>query len=68
MPLVTVEIWEGRSVEIKRKLVKDITKVIVDDIGCPKEAVSVIIRDVPMNNWGIDGELASDRFKQQRTC
>ena len=63
MPLVTVDIWEGRSVDEKRKLVKAVTKAVVDSIKCPEAAVTVIIRDLPKCNWGLGGELASDRSK-----
>ena len=63
MPVVKVEIWEGRSPEFKRNLVKEITRVIVDNLKCPEQAVTVIINDTPKHNWGIGGELASDRFK-----
>lgn len=64
MPLVTVDIWEGRSIDVKKKLVKEITRVVSEVIGCPESAVEVIIRDIPMHNWGIGGELASEKFKR----
>lgn len=64
MPLITVEMWEGRPVDVKRKLVKDITKVCVDDLGCPDSAVTIILKDVPKHNWGSAGELASDSQKK----
>ena len=60
MPLVTVEMWEGRSVEQKRILVEGITEVMTDKLGIPAQAVSIIIRDVPKHNWGSAGKLASD--------
>ncbi len=63
MPLVNVDLWEGRKVEEKKKLVAGITKLFVEITGCPKEAVIVIIRDVPQHNWGIGGELSSEKFK-----
>jgi len=63
MPLVNVDLWEGRKVEEKKKLVAEITNLFVEITGCPKEAVTVIIRDVPKHNWGIGGELSSERFK-----
>jgi len=64
MPLIRVEMWEGRKPDLKRKLVKEITKVMTDNLNCPKEAVTVIINDIPKHNWGIGGELASDRFQE----
>lgn len=61
MPTVTVQMWEGRSEEQKREMVKAITKAMVETTGTVKEAVQVIIYDVPKVNWGIGGELCSDK-------
>ena len=63
MPLITVELWEGRGVEEKKRLAKGITNVVTDNIKCPESAVTVIFRDVPMHNWAIGGQLASETFK-----
>jgi 4-oxalocrotonate tautomerase len=60
MPLVTVNMWEGRSVEQKKELVQGITSVMTDKLGIPAEAVTIIIKDVPKHNWAIGGKLASE--------
>lgn len=65
MPLITVELWEGRSVEEKKNLAQDITDVVTDNIKCPESAVTIIFRDVPMHNWAIGGKLASETFKSK---
>ena len=59
MPVVTVEMWEGRTVEQKRQLVEGITESFVQ-IGVPREALQIIIKDVPKHNWAIGGRLASE--------
>jgi len=61
MPVVIVEMWEGRAIEQKRQLIKGITSAIVD-IGVPAEAVQIIIKDNPKHNWGMGGELASEKY------
>ena len=61
MPVITIQMWEGRSVEQKRELVKAITKAMVDIGKTRQEAVQVIIHDVPKNNWGTGGMLASEK-------
>ena len=66
MPLVNVDLWEGQGVEKKKRLVAEITDLLVEVTGCPKEAVTVIIRDVPKQNWGIAGVLSSEKFKEKR--
>lgn len=59
MPVVIVEMWEGRTVEQKRQLVEGITSVIVNT-GVRPEAVQIILKDNPKHNWGIAGKLASE--------
>ena len=59
MPVVTVEMWEGRTVEQKKQLVEGITSAFVK-IGVPPEAVHIIIKDNPKHNWAAGGKLASE--------
>ncbi len=65
MPFVKIEMWEGRKPEVKQRLVKEITKVIVDNLKCQEEAVTIIISDIPKYNWSIGGKLASDSFNSK---
>lgn len=59
MPVVTVEMWEGRTIEQKKKLVAGITSAM-ESIGVRPEAVHIIIKDVPKHNWATGGKLASE--------
>ena len=59
MPVVTVEMWEGRTIEQKKQLVEGITSTF-EKIGTPPEAVHIIIRDIPKHNWATGGKLASE--------
>jgi len=58
MPVVTVEMWEGRTSEQKEKLIKGITKAF-GEIGVKPESLHIILHDVPKSNWGLRGEQAS---------
>ena len=60
MPVVIVEMWEGRTIEQKKQLVAGITSSFVQ-IGVPQEAVHVIVKDNPKHNWAIGGKLASEQ-------
>ena len=60
MPIITIQMWEGRSREDKKKLSEDITDVVCKDAGCPKEAVIVVFQDIPKENWAQSGKLASE--------
>jgi len=59
MPVVTVEMWEGRTVEQKRQLAEGITSAFVK-IGTAPEAVHIIMKDNPKHNWAMGGKLASE--------
>jgi 4-oxalocrotonate tautomerase len=60
MPLITVHMYEGRTIEQKRELVASITDVVVKIAKTTPEATQVIIQDVPRQNWASAGKLASD--------
>ena len=59
MPVVIVEMWEGRTIEQKKQLDEGITTSF-EKIGVPKEVVQIIIRDIPKHNWATGGKLASE--------
>lgn len=61
MPLVIVKMLEGRSVEQKRRLVREITDVVVKLTDAPEEQVDVIIEDYPRENWAKGGVLFRDK-------
>ena len=60
MPVVTIQMWDGRTVEQKRELVKAITKAMVDIAGASPDKLYIIIHDIPKVNWGMNGTLSSD--------
>ncbi|BDQ37659.1 hypothetical protein SYK_20190 [Pseudodesulfovibrio nedwellii] len=62
MPILTLQTWAGTPKEKKRELVETFTREIVKILGCRIEAVTVIIEEVPKDNWGAAGELCSERF------
>jgi 4-oxalocrotonate tautomerase len=60
MPVVIVEMWEGRNPAQKKQLVADITAAFTK-IGTPADAVHVILKDNPKQNWGHGGTLSSEQ-------
>jgi 4-oxalocrotonate tautomerase len=61
MPVVTVELWEGRTVEQKRRLCKAITDAMVEHAGARPDGLHVIIHEIPKENWARAGVLGIDR-------
>ncbi|WP_397410768.1 4-oxalocrotonate tautomerase [Polaromonas sp.] len=60
MPTYHVEMMEGRTIEQKKKLVTEITRVSVDILGGAPDSVDVIITDIKRENWSTGGKLWSE--------
>jgi len=60
MPTVIVEADEGRTVEQKRGLVKDITDAVCKNFKVPAEAVTIYIHEGKKENRGKAGKLVID--------
>ncbi|MBY9014797.1 MAG: tautomerase family protein [Candidatus Lokiarchaeota archaeon] len=64
MPIIHVNVWKGFGDERVKNVILNITKVFVD-LGVPQHAVEVIVHEIPKTHWGIGGEPASEKFKEQ---
>lgn len=62
MPVVHVHVWEGFSEEKIKEVIKGITEVFTK-MDIPKQAVEVLIHEVPKSHWGIDGKPATESRK-----
>ena len=61
MPLIDVELVEGRTNEQKKQLGEAITKATVDIVKVPAEAVKVIFVDMKKDDFMEGGILRSER-------
>ncbi len=61
MPLVVVKMLEGRTVEQKRRLAREITDVVARVANAGEDQVDVIIEDYPRENWAKAGTLFCDK-------
>jgi 4-oxalocrotonate tautomerase len=53
--------FEGRTLDQKRKLVTSMTEAVVKSLDVKPEAVRIVIHDLPKTNIAAAGVLASDR-------
>jgi 4-oxalocrotonate tautomerase len=60
MPTVIIEADEGRTIEQKRGLVKDITDAVSKNFKVPPEAVTIYIHEGKKENRGKAGKLVID--------
>jgi 4-oxalocrotonate tautomerase len=61
MPTATLEGPPIEDVEIKRKLVKEITDALEKAYKLPREVFTVLIKENSPNNVGVGGRLIIDR-------
>ena len=61
LPVVQVSVRAGISEENKKKVVEGMTKVL-EELGIPSEAITVILYEVPKGNWASGGKLHSEKF------
>lgn len=67
MPYVHIRITdEGVTREQKAELVARSTQMLVDVLGKNSATTVVVIEEVPLDNWGIGGELVAVRRRRER--
>ncbi|GGI65474.1 hypothetical protein GCM10011482_11280 [Enterococcus alcedinis] len=57
MPIINIQMLEGRTPEQKEQLIKEVTDAVVRTTGARKEAVTIIINDMKKENYGHSGEV-----------
>ncbi len=58
--LIELTLFPGRSKELKGRLIKDITRLLGERLGIAPTDVFIIIHEPPLENWGCNGEQASE--------
>jgi 4-oxalocrotonate tautomerase family enzyme len=65
MPIITIESWPLDK-EKKPVIIKKITEAFTE-IGIPAQAVTVVIHETGLDNWGSAGEQHSVKFKDLKS-
>ena len=65
MPIIRVEMQEGRSPEMKERLIEALTSTVVETLGVTPEQVRVLLFELPKNHWGIAGKSAARRDEEK---
>lgn len=63
MPTIRVDLFEGRTPEQKRNLVKALTQACVDALGSKPESVDVLLFELKPSDWATGGVLWSEKPK-----
>lgn len=57
--MITIDMWEGKDRETKRKLLQSVSKAVAESLEIPKEHVHIVIHEESKDNWGLHGDQAS---------
>ena len=57
MPFVRIDLFEGRTLEQKKALAKEVTEAVARNTGAPQSAVHIIINDMPEGTYFPQGEM-----------
>lgn len=60
MPIIKVDIRGYCASEHKKQLIEDLTKVTNELLSIPPDKIIVIIREIPLSNWGQAGVVGAD--------
>jgi 4-oxalocrotonate tautomerase len=69
MPIVRIELLQGRTPEMKDELITRVTDAVVTSLGVDHEQVRVILFEVPPEHWAVGGQTKAAQkaaFAQQK--
>jgi 4-oxalocrotonate tautomerase len=56
MQLAQIYIGPGHSAQVKQDLIAKVTQAFADTLGPTRQPVWVVVNEVPLSNWGVDGK------------
>lgn len=65
MPIVMVNVKEGRRLEQKRAMIEGITKVLCETMEVPAASVRIIVNEMRYEDFAIGGVLVCDDPSKQ---
>ena len=61
MPIVQVNMLEGRSVAQKRRMIAAVTEALVESLGVPADSVRILIPELNAEHFAVSGVTAGER-------
>lgn len=60
MPVITIDMLEGKTPEQKKQLAEKITLNVCEITNVAQDVVTIIFHDIPRDNWSSGGKLKSE--------
>lgn len=64
MPIVQIQLIEGRNGDQKEKLIKEVTNACVSSLDCPPESVRILLSDIATQDFGVAGQSVKKKREQ----
>lgn len=64
MPIINIAIAKGRTLDQKRTLVREISRVVSKTLDVDGKKIWIRIDEFDRDNFAVDGELMSDRTQK----
>jgi 4-oxalocrotonate tautomerase len=61
MPIIQVNLLEGRSDEQVEAMIREVTDVVSVTLDAPRESIRIIVNPVSSAHWGIGGATAKSK-------
>lgn len=55
MPIIEVNMLEGRTADDKERLIQALTDAAISSIGAPRQSVRIILREMPPSHFAVGG-------------
>ncbi|QQE77719.1 2-hydroxymuconate tautomerase [Alicyclobacillus sp. SO9] len=65
MPLIQINIIEGRSKEKKEQLIAEVTDAVHRSLDAPTESIRVLLYELPREHWAVGGVSMAERRKNR---
>jgi 4-oxalocrotonate tautomerase len=68
MPIVRIELLQGRAPKVKNELIARVTDAVVTTLGVDQEQVRVLLYELPPEHWAVGGQTKAAQqsaFSQQ---
>lgn len=61
MPHLRIDLYEGRTVEMKQALVSKVTDAVCEALGVAPQDVTIVLDECKKENWASGGLLVCNR-------
>lgn len=61
MPILQIHLIEGRDMEKKKRLVKNVTQAVCESLDVKPEQVRIILSETARENYAVAGILFSEK-------